>query len=357
MPILRTQSTGRLPRSAVRQPIIMGALAILAAPVMALRDDAGRHGWIAATQPEAGVSSVRALIGGAGLRLNPSLPGARLHSSSPLDRIQRTDADGVRRARVQLGNGLMLDVAESGAADGEPVLFLHGFTDSWFSFSTVLERLPAEIRAIAPSMRGHGDSERPSCCYRVADFSTDVIELLDALQLERVTLVGHSMGSFIAQRVAIDHPDRIARLVLIGSGTTARFEAAVEFNAVVQTLTDPIAAEFVREFQESTVFQPLPVSFMETVIDESRKLPAHVWRDALAGLLSDAAEDELHRIDAPTLIVWGDRDMLWTRPQQEGLQRSIRGSRLLVYSETGHATHWERPDRIARDLQEFIRAN
>lgn len=356
MPILRIQPTGRLQRSAVRQLFAVGGLAIFAAPAMALRDSAGRHVEVAATHLEAGLSSIQALIARAGQLLNPTLPGDRLHRS-PLDSIQSTDAEGVRRSRVRLGNGLTLDVAESGALDGETVLFLHGFTDSWFSFSTMLERLPAEIRAIAPSMRGHGDSDRPSCCYRVADFSADVIELLDALQLERVTLVGHSMGSFIAQRVAIDHPDRIARLVLIGSGATPRVAAAVEFNAVVQTLTDPIAAEFVQEFQESTVSQPLPVSFMETVIDESRKLPARVWRDALAGLLSADAEDELHRIAAPTLIVWGDRDGLWTRSQQEGLQRSVRASRLLVYSETGHAPHWERPDRVATDLQEFIRAN
>ena len=113
-----------------------------------------------------------------------------------------TTAGSVRVKHVRLATGVELQVAESGPADGEPVLFLHGFTDSWRSYSRVLDGLPPHIRAIVPTQRGHGDSERPDCCYRVADFSDDAAALLDALGIERATIVGHSMGSFVAQRVA-----------------------------------------------------------------------------------------------------------------------------------------------------------
>ena len=94
-------------------------------------------------------------------------------------------ASDVRSTRVRLSTGVTLEVAERGAPDGEPVLFLHGYTDSWFSFSTVLDRLPPTIRAIVPTQRGHGDSERPECCYRPADFAADAVALLDALGVPR----------------------------------------------------------------------------------------------------------------------------------------------------------------------------
>lgn len=119
------------------------------------------------------------------------------------------------------------------------MLFLHGYTDSWFSFSPTLERLPAGIRAIVPTQRGHGDSEKPGCCYQPADFAADVVALLDELGIERATIVGHSYGSFVAQRLAIDHAERVNALVLIGSGTTGATPAVVEFNDVVSVILSP----------------------------------------------------------------------------------------------------------------------
>lgn len=73
----------------------------------------------------------------------------------------------VRLSRVRLATGVELQVAETGPADGVPVLFLHGYPDSWYSFTPVLDRLPPGVRAIVPSQRGHGDSERPDCCWRI----------------------------------------------------------------------------------------------------------------------------------------------------------------------------------------------
>jgi pimeloyl-ACP methyl ester carboxylesterase len=166
-------------------------------------------------------------------------------------------ANDIRLTRVRLRTGLALEVAQRGRSDGHPVLFLHGFTDSWFSFTPMLERLPAGIRAVVPSQRGHGDSERPACCYSIGDFTADAIALLHELGIERSTVVGHSMGSFIAQRVAIEYPERVDRLVLIGSGVTARTEAATGFAEVVRTLSDPVAPAFVREFQQSTLTRPV----------------------------------------------------------------------------------------------------
>lgn len=268
--------------------------------------------------------------------------------------VAATADAGVHISRVRLSTGVELEVAQAGPEDGEPVLFLHGYTDSWFSFSELIKHLPLNVRAIVPSQRGHGDSEAPACCYRLSDFAADAVALLDKLGVERAAIVGHSMGSLVAQRVAIEHPQRVSALVLIGSGPTARTQPILELSDAVRELEDPVPAEFVREFQASTVFAPLPDGFLDRVVRESRKLKAQVWREALAGLIAPEAAHRLERIQARTLILWGDQDGVFDRSAQDALLRSIRGARLIVYEGVGHAPNWEQAARAAADINAFL---
>jgi non-heme chloroperoxidase len=97
------------------------------------------------------------------------------------------------------------------------LLILHGVTDSWRSFERVLPHLPQSIHAFALTQWGHGDADRPLTGYGFHDFAADVAAFVDTLQLGRAIIVGHSMGSGVAQRVALDYPDRVLRLVLLGS--------------------------------------------------------------------------------------------------------------------------------------------
>src|SRR5690606_368800 len=99
----------------------------------------------------------------------------------------------VRLSRVGLMTGISLEVAQAGLDTGDPVLFLHGFTDSWFSFERVLERLPHGIRAIVPCQPGHGESDRPHVGYRRVDTSAVAGVVLDALGFDRAAVVGHSL--------------------------------------------------------------------------------------------------------------------------------------------------------------------
>lgn len=260
-----------------------------------------------------------------------------------------------RLADAALSTGVRLQYAGSGAPGAPAVLFLHGYTDSWLSYSPVLPHLGPALRCVAPSQRGHGDSERPECCYGLGDFAADAVALLDALDVRSATVVGHSMGSFVAQRLAADHPERVERLVLVGSAVHAVNEGIIGLNAYVQTLVDPVPREFVHEFQASTVHAPVPPGFLDAVVDESGKLPARVWRAALHGLMGADHAHRLAGIQAPTLVLWGDRDGIFPRSEQELLVETIPDARLVVYPETGHALHWERPERFARDLEEFVR--
>ena len=103
---------------------------------------------------------------------------------------------------------------------------------------------------------------------------------MEAVSIEEATLVGMSGGSFIAQRVALDYPHRVSRLVLISSAVTLRDnEAVMGLGEEMLALEDPISPEFVREWQEVNVYNPVPDEFVATVVSESLKLPARVWRD------------------------------------------------------------------------------
>jgi non-heme chloroperoxidase len=162
-------------------------------------------------------------------------------------------------------------------------------------------------------------------------------------------------GQLHPRRVAETHPERVERLVLIGSAATAANEVLFEVQASMRTLQNPVPAELAREFQASTAYAPLPEAFFEQLVAESRKLPSHLWREVLDDVIAFDDAADLRRITAPTLLLWGEHDALFPRQEQERLVASIPDARLLVYPETGHCPNWERPERVADDLDAFIR--
>jgi non-heme chloroperoxidase len=258
----------------------------------------------------------------------------------------------LRFASTRLASGPLVHYAEQGNPGGEAIVLLPAYADSWFSYSRLLPLLSARYHAYAVDQRGHGDSERPACCYTVEDFAADAVAFLDAVGQQRATLVGHSGSCFVARRVAATHPGRVARLVLIGSLVSLLGNQGVlEFQAA---LPDPVPVDFVRGFQAAAAHLRLPEAFLERLVAESRKLPARVWRDALDGLVAFDDTRDLGRIAAPTLLLWGDRDATVSRQEQERLAAAIPHARLLSYPETGHSPHWERPERVAVSLHALM---
>jgi len=250
-----------------------------------------------------------------------------------------------------LATGVRLPYAEQGDPGGTPVLMLHGATDSWRSFEPILPFLPGSLRALALTQRGHGDAERPESGYEIADLTADAVAFLDALEIDRAVVVGHSMGTWVAESIAASQPDRVAGLVLAGAPGPAAANPAIDgFMAEVAALEDPVPREFAHEFQVSTLERPIAASRLDGFVDESMKLPARVWRALFAGFGRCDLSRDWARIDAPTLLVWGDRDGFVTRAEQDALEAGIRGATLRVYEGTGHAVHWEEPQRFAADV-------
>jgi pimeloyl-ACP methyl ester carboxylesterase len=260
--------------------------------------------------------------------------------------------------QVELPTGVRLEYTEQGDPDGVPVLLLHGGTDSRTSWDPVLPHLPDSVRAIAVSQRGHGESARPrDAGYRHEDMAADAAALIEALTLGPAIVVGHSMGAYVAERVAIDRPDLVLGTVLEGAiGPGSENPVLVEVRNEVAGLADPIDPEFAREFQLGTTERALPPGLLDAFAAESLKLPAWLWLEVFDGLLEIDMTAELGSVQSPVLLVWGDRDAFDTRAEQEWLLETLADARLVVYEGTGHAVHWEEPERFAADLADFALA-
>jgi len=262
----------------------------------------------------------------------------------------------VQFSSVMLKTGIRMHYAYQGDPSGTPVILLHGYADSWFSYSTVLPLLDSKYRIYILDQRGHGKTTQPMGGYAMQQFAADVIAFMDEMKLTKATIVGHSMGSFVAQHVAVAAPERVTKLVLEGSATTIRNNTVIELQREVNLLKDaaPVPESFARDFQVSIAFQPLPQEFLAGVVKESRNVPVRVWREVMAEMVAPEANAELKKIKTPTLIVWGDKETIFPRSEQDLLVSALKNSVLKVYPNTGHAPHWERPERFAKDLAEFI---
>jgi pimeloyl-ACP methyl ester carboxylesterase len=268
------------------------------------------------------------------------------------------DAPVATVSSVDLRSGLTLSYAHQGDARDTALVLLPGPTDSWRSYQPVLDRLPPTLPTVAVSLRGHGDSDKPMSGYGVEDYAGDVALLLDALGIERAVLAGHSGSCFAARRVAFDHPERVAGLVLEASPTTLRGHAGLrEFmQTVVADLVDPISADAVRSFVMDTSSDDVAPELLDQVIVEVLKVPARVWKQTFAALLDYDDSASMSHIHAPTLLVWGDRDGLVSLDMQQQLVRRVPAAELIVYAGVGHTPRWEDPARFCRDVAAFFTA-
>jgi pimeloyl-ACP methyl ester carboxylesterase len=259
-----------------------------------------------------------------------------------------------RFADVQLRTGVRLRYAEQGDPQGEKVILLHGLTDSWFSFSRVMPLMPTSWHVFALDQRGQGESDRPASGYTMADLGDDVLAFMDTMGIREATIVGHSMGSFVAQRVAITAPERVRRLVLIGSATTVHNEVVHALRDELANMADPMPRQFLHDFQYGTIYKKVPDAFMNRVIAESEKVSARIAYALLEGMMASGDSSRLSAIRVPTLIMWGEHDAVFPRSEQALLQDRIAGSELRVYADVGHAPHWEVPESVVADLEAFF---
>ena len=258
---------------------------------------------------------------------------------------------------IQLSTGVQLEYEEQGDENGIPVIFLHGYSDSWHSFEEILPYLPESIHAFALSQRGHGNSSKPESNYHPKDLAADVAAFIKELGLQKVIIAGHSLGGVVAQQFALDYPELNLAIVLIDSSPAFRDNPAMSaFRKEVLKLVDPIAYEFAEKFQNSTIVKPIDSFRLKFFIEESLKMPARVWKAVNDGFMNVDYTKELHKIKQPVLIFWGDKDQICPESSQYKMVKEFANAKFIIYPGTGHALHWEQPLRFAEDLVSFIQS-
>ena len=278
------------------------------------------------------------------------------HPTWVFDRIQdfRLKMSGVESYSVMV-DGHRIHYYVNGPREGQPVVLLHGLggrSEDWDKLSPYLQK--AGYRVYTPDLLGFGQSEEPhNASYSITDQADLIVGFLDEVGLSRVDLGGWSMGGWIAQKVAVDHPDRIRRLVLMDS---AGLKMPPRWDTRVFTPTTP--AELA---QLHALLTPRPPSVPSFVAKDVLRLnAAYGWviKRALASMLTaqDVTDDDLPSLKMPVLILWGGQDRI--TPLSEGLAMHalIPQSMLRIASECGHAAPHECTDQYGPEITSFLRS-
>lgn len=244
---------------------------------------------------------------------------------------------------------------EAGPTDAQVLIPLHGLTDSSRSWSLSLPELAKDYHVFVLDQRGHGDSDAWDGPYTLSGFADDVISFMDALDIEKATIAGHSMGSFIAQYIAIEYPERISNLVLVGSADkTAGNETLDWLWENIQQFQGKVDPAFLEEWTSTPT--PVDAEFLARLKEETAAVPIHVWKSATHMLMTDDYSTRLSEIRTPTFIIWGEQDAVFPYEDQVRLQAAIPHAQFKSYPDVGHNIQWEIPQQIGEDIAAFVRA-
>lgn len=256
--------------------------------------------------------------------------------------------------------------------EGPPLLLIHGISDESSSWMPVLAALAERFTVIAPDLLGHGASDKPRADYSVAAFSNGMRDLLDVLDFERVTVVGHSLGGGVAAQLTYQYPERVDRLVLVSTGGVGR-EVSPVLRAAAAPLSEvgmvplmvPGANEVVgvalyvlgllgldlgRDAGEvSRVLRGMPDRRRRRAF--GRTLRAVVDRHGqLVTMLDRAYLAE----SMPVMLMWGDHDGIIPVEHAYRAHAVMPASRLSIYEGAGHFPHHADPDRFVSELVAFV---
>lgn len=245
------------------------------------------------------------------------------------------------------------------------VLLLCGIGAKRQGWYKQLPVLGARFRTLALDYRDVGDSDEVTEPYAIGDVAEDVHELMQALGIERASLIGISMGGFVALELAVRHPDLVDKLILVV--TSAGGATHVSTSPAIMRLLLPDTEEEVETGEGarrvcSAVAAPgwadRHPEEIETFVEIARHRPMTkaAYLRQLAANRGHDVSGELGRIHAPTLVIHGDVDPLVPVENGRLLAERIDGARLIVYPDTGHIPEVERPDEFNRDLVAFLEA-
>ena len=261
---------------------------------------------------------------------------------------------------------LKLKVAYTDLGEGEPVILLHGIPTWSYLYHEVIPLLSPHARVLAPDFLGHGYSDKRDRFDRSLRAQTRMIlAFMDALGLERATIVGHDTGGGVALIMGIEHPERVHRLVLsniVAYDSWPIDDMIALGNPNWRTRSPKDVADFVASglpdglHGKNSLTEEFRAGIVAPYSDEEGKISLIRNASALNTNHTMALVDRHKEIRAPTLVLWGIHDPWQTIRDGENLSREIPGARLVRIE---HASHWlqqDAPEDFAREILAFLAA-
>ena len=270
-------------------------------------------------------------------------------------------------------HGHRVTYREAGVEPGKPVVVLiHGIAGSGQTWDGIIPWLGKRHAVIAPDMLGHGGSAKPRGDYSLGAYASAVRDLLLALGHESATIVGHSLGGGIAMQFAYQYPERLDRLVLVGSGGLGR-EVALMLRAVAlpgaewvlpllaQAKLDEAGALLAKGmhrlgFRAGADTEELARGFASLKDAGTRTAFLHTVRSVIdtGGQRVDASDRLYLASEVPSLLIWGEKDRIIPAAHGRAAHAKMPGSRLEVIPDAGHFPHRDEPYRFVDALERFI---
>ena len=281
------------------------------------------------------------------------------------------EVEGVEHRFVD-ADGLRVHVAEAG--EGPPVLLLHGWPQHWYMWRGVIERLAPQFRLIAPDLRGFGWTEAPGGGYDADTFARDQVALLDALEIESASVIGHDWGGWTAFMLGLNHAEHIDRMVIcndphpwpqlqprLALETWRSWYALLNATPGLGSLAHQrgrYVTEILRRLSAAGTFSEQEIeSYVESYRDPQRAAAAsglyrYYWRAFVKSLRGGWRSQQL---SVPTLLLFGKRDrMIPHGLVATGYERNAPEMEVELISDAGHFLVDEKPDLVARRALAFL---
>jgi pimeloyl-ACP methyl ester carboxylesterase len=259
--------------------------------------------------------------------------------------------------RIDIGE-VGLEVEDHG--EGVPFILVHGFPLSSAMWTPVRTAVEHAARLITPDLRGFGASDKPLTGYAVAELAGDIVRMADALGIDRFVLGGHSMGGYVALRVAAARPERIAGLVLVDTRAEADPpEGRLRRDEAIARIARGDVSGFLDDFVGGLV-GPSTRARAPRVVEELRAIAAEAAPQALSGCLAGMRDRPdslalLASLDVPALVIVGQEDALTAPLSSRAMVQALPKARLAEIALSGHTPSMERPIPTAEAILSFLR--
>jgi pimeloyl-ACP methyl ester carboxylesterase len=248
--------------------------------------------------------------------------------------------------------GYRLHYRETG--QGPPVILLHGLGGDGSRWTSTTAALANDFRVIAPDQIGFGESDKPLVNYNHALLAEFLVEFMRTIEVPKASIVGHSMGAFVGMHVAVHHPDKLDRLVLVDGGS---LEIPPRSAHLVQIQNGTTLAE-TREYFELMFYDKSRVTDQLVRDNFMRRLRAGYtitkMQESRKNRVGYVSKQQAAAIKAPTLILWGKHDALLPPADGELLEQVIPNSRLIVLTKCGHIPQVEQPEEFNKSVQNHL---